>query len=89
MPVSGVDNYTISFDLLRDNAIPNAARELCLQKQTELGLTTVEQGNNCIANVEQHITAVLLANKIVGRNPSRTVTVSCLLIIYCIFLFNH
>lgn len=78
VPVEGVATpYDISFDLLAENSIVNAARQLCLQKAGEIGVTTNEILNQvCVPRIEQHITAVLLANKIVRREAPTTVSVS-------------
>ena len=78
VPIEGVATpYDVSFDLLAENSIVNAARQLCTQKAGEIGVTTTEVLNQvCIPAVEQHITAVLLANKIVERKaPAAQATV--------------
>ncbi len=66
----------MSFDLLVGPGIAGAAHKVCYSVADRLNLSTDDAvQKQCIFPVEEHITAVLLANKIVERTVSKTVSV--------------
>lgn len=68
--------FSVSFDLLRGGGISSAARTLCTEQAVAIGVTSNQILEDvCIPKIEEYITAVLLANKIVERKAPNVVTV--------------
>ncbi len=88
VPIEGGGKYDISFDLVQVGDIANAAREFCVQKAGELGITTQEQLTTvCVPRVEEFMIASLLANKALDKQaPSNSVSVSLLVCFHILSL---